>query len=115
MAKRLAVQHAVCSECRAAIDAAPELTFLGLLRFRCPQCGKAFLHPMAARRRKAYIALSVILGVIFIGLFVGTRRIPIPGVLPLALAVALYQDSRVRRRADAARNQTPVARTSPDA
>ena len=97
MAKKLPVQRTVCTECHSQVEAAPVHTFLGLLRFTCPNCGKTFLHPMSSGRRKAYIAIAVAFGVLSLAILF-TGGIPIPGILPAGAVAGLIQDSNVRKK-----------------
>ncbi len=92
MAKRLPVQSVVCPECSSRFDAAPVLSFLGLPRFQCPQCTKKFLYPLSDRRRKAYVGIVVVFGLLAVGIIVGAHAIPIPGILPVGVGVGLAQD-----------------------
>ncbi|MFN2545028.1 MAG: hypothetical protein ABR600_10750 [Actinomycetota bacterium] len=98
MAKNLPVEHVTCTECGSEVEAAPKLNFLGLYRFECPRCEKAFLYPMSARRRKAYLGLSIFFGLVSVAVFLKTGAAPIPGVLPVLIALGLYRDSKVRRK-----------------
>ncbi len=98
MAKRLPVQSVVCPECSSRFDAAPVLSFLGLPRFQCPQCTKKFLYPLSDRRRKAYVGIVVVFGLLAVGIIVGAHAIPIPGILPVGVGVGLAQDSKARKK-----------------
>jgi predicted RNA-binding Zn-ribbon protein involved in translation (DUF1610 family) len=102
VAKKLPVQRAICTECHSQLEAAPTLTFFGLLRFTCPHCGKAFLHPMSTRRRKVYRAIAIGFGLFSLVILL-MGAIPIPGILPAGAVAGLIQDSNVRKKLAMAR------------
>jgi predicted RNA-binding Zn-ribbon protein involved in translation (DUF1610 family) len=100
--KKLPVQNVTCTECHSHVEAAPRHSFLGLPKFECPRCGKAFLYPMTARRRKAYVGIAVFFGLLFVAVIVVAHVLPIPGILPVAAVAGLVQDSNARKKVAAA-------------
>ncbi len=96
MAKKLPVQAAVCTECRARFEAAPKLTFLGLPRFSCPVCRKTFLHPMEAWRRRVYAGFALFFALVFVvNLLNGS--IALPGFVSAGAIIALVKDYDARK------------------
>jgi predicted RNA-binding Zn-ribbon protein involved in translation (DUF1610 family) len=107
MAKKLPVQSVVCTNCQARLEASPRLNLLGLLRFKCPQCTETLLYPMSPRRRKVYIGIAVVFAVLSVALLAFTGRVAIPGILPLAAALGVVQDSTVRKKVAVAEARGP--------
>jgi hypothetical protein len=120
MAKQLPVESVVCTECHQPVEAAPQLDLLGLYKFSCPHCSKTFRYPMSEARRRAYVVATVVFAVASVAYFVVTHAAPLPGVLPLAIALGLYRDQKVRNKVaggadtDAADASTEDHETDPD-
>jgi hypothetical protein len=105
MARKLPVRSVVCTNCHARIDAAPRYSLLGLRRFVCPRCSASFLYPMSLRRRKWYVVVAVVFAALSVGLAVSAGIVALPGILPVAAAIALIQDSMARKKVAAAEGE----------
>ncbi len=89
-----------CIKCNAEFESKVYIrrTFLGFRKTLCPKCGEKIILPLTSVYRGIYWFLLVI-GVLFwvmATLLRGEVFIPIPGLLGIATAVALWKDWKLR-------------------
>ena len=89
-----------CPECGQASSSRMRRTFLGFTRLRCTVCSAASTLPLSANYRLAYwLGLGFPLACL-LGIF-GTVSTPLSGWLIGGAGLALYRDSKLRKRSEA--------------
>jgi hypothetical protein len=53
---------------------------------------------MSDRRRRVYIVIAAVFAVLFVALLLATGTLVIPGILPVAAAWGVVQDTTVRKK-----------------
>jgi TRAP-type mannitol/chloroaromatic compound transport system permease large subunit len=94
---KLAPQQVICTRCLTSFEGTPKYSFLGLLRFECPNCRQKFLYPMSDRRRRVYWGIAIAFGVIAVLLLVTTGVVAVPGILVVGVIIGLVQDANARK------------------
>jgi predicted RNA-binding Zn-ribbon protein involved in translation (DUF1610 family) len=107
MFKDVPAQDAVCSRCGQASRTPGRLNLLtGFTTFVCPHCGRKSLLPLSRQRRIVYITLSAIFAVLWIVATVA-KGLGGPGLIPLALWLAVAKDAHLGPRSLADPAQSP--------
>lgn len=87
-----------CFNCGSEAAALPRKTLLGFQEWTCADCHTVNRLPLTSARRNVYqvFATIMVLGSI---VWVSEGRVPLPGLLGIAVIVALTRDAQLRRRA----------------
>src|SRR6266568_3489091 len=89
--------EALCNSCRTRFRSTPTRSFLGFQRVKCPSCGKETLYPLTTGYRGAY---WVILGLMILAVIKNASegQLTIPGLLGIAVIIAIVRDAQIRKR-----------------
>jgi hypothetical protein len=87
-------REVICTECYSTFEAIPRRSFLGFLKFICPDCKREFLHPLTSGYR-TFWWIMIILGII--ALFGGPFGV-IFVIAGIAGIVALVKDSSLKKK-----------------
>lgn len=91
----------VCTECHAAFTRQRPLnrSFLGFVRFICPQCGKNVLYPLTNGYRAFYWVFVAAVSVLCVVMFL-QGNIVLPGALVIAAIIALGRNGGIKRKVE---------------
>jgi hypothetical protein len=95
-----------CPACGHEPAATPKRTILGFRRFTCERCSESVMGPLSRRRHRVYVAIVFVAGVVAAVRYAVWGEVPIPGLLPAVVAVALYLDAMFLERS---RSRQPAA------
>ena len=93
----LATIDAVCSHCKARFNALPTRTFLGFQKLSCPECREAVVYPLTPGYRTTYWILFAFM-MFSITSALSRGEVGIPGVLGIAVVIALIRDWSIKNR-----------------
>ena len=89
--------NAKCGFCAAEFRAIPSRTFLGFRKLVCPACSKELLYPLTRGYRVIYWVLLFGLVSQLVEI-VNKGALPIPGLLGIAIILAIVRDIRLQFR-----------------
>src|SRR6266852_2105593 len=98
----------LCNSCKAQFRSRPTRSFLGFQKVECPSCGKETLYPLTTGYRVAY---WVIICLMILAIFynAGAGQLTIPGLLGIAVIIAIVRDAQIRKRVAQAAAQEGVS------
>jgi hypothetical protein len=88
---------AVCSHCRTRFNSLPKRTFLGFQKFSCPECKEDVVYPLTPGYRMTYWILFALM-MFSITSALAHGKFGVPGVLGIAVVIALIRDWRIKNR-----------------
>lgn len=90
----------ICQNCSHSFTAVPKRSFLGFQKVACPSCGKKSIYPLTQGYRVTYWVLIALMIVWFLGTL-SKGDIAVPGILGVAIIVALIKDSSIKKKVKA--------------
>ncbi len=104
-----ATESRICLSCLHDVEVISATTFLGFRRFMCPRCQTVQKHPLNTARKVFYIVFVATIGTLCAYL-VSRGEVPVPGVLPILTAIALFSNTSISAAVrDARRRQATRA------
>src|SRR5205823_1225134 len=102
---------ALCEGCKTRFRGTPTRSFLGFQKVKCPSCGHETLYPLTKGYRGAY---WVILCLMVLVVIENARegQVTFPGLLGVAVIIAIVRDAQIRRQVSQAATSSNLAPTT---
>lgn len=96
-------QKVVCTKCYSGFEAIPKRSFLGFLKFVCPECKEKVIYPLTPGFTVSYWILVILLGLAFLGSLGNIARgeIVFPGglgILAIGGIIALIKNKSIKKK-----------------
>ena len=92
----------VCTECHSTFNATPKRSFLGFLQFVCPKCNRKVVYPLTSGYRIFYWIVFTYMVIVSVVAF-KQGGFAIPGLIGIAVIIALIKDTSIKRKVQSAR------------
>ncbi len=89
--------EAHCNKCNANFTQEPKRSFLGFQKLVCSSCNEKLVYPLTTGYRITYWVLVAFMALSFANAL-SQGGIAFPGVLGIAIIIALIQDWRIKKR-----------------